>query len=284
MEGEAMGSLERWVRTRGVQFAGTEYSKRAFNFQVGVGVVCLAGGVVFAAAVPILGWDWHDMLAGLGPGIAGLTNLIVPLALRKRFEAMRPVAVPLSAEARGVLRALNRKFLGRAHPWAWDYSYWQEEKQAWSGANNWGWGPNPIRAAQPELTSGVLEVLEMAAFQCNRISAILATASGSQSAIARLSGKVSRASDEGMAEILNLCGMMGAYPEGVEAVQLRLDGAIEDIRELGDRVQALAATEPTFTERLATRTGLHDVLDELRLEQAARSELGSHSDEHSQNA
>ncbi len=281
MAAETMSSLERWVKTRGALFSNSNYSKRAFNIQLGIGCACLAGGLACFAA-PLFGADWHAVFAGFGPGIAGITNIIVPLAIRKRFETVRPVTVPLTSEARSVVAALNRKFQGK-NPWAWNSGDWTEEKQMWAGRGNWGWNAYGDPQALTELSDEVLDTLEKAAYQFNRIVALLATSGSGQSSISRLAAKVSTAADEAMAEILHQSGMLGRYPEGADAVRIRLDGAIAELTELANRVQALSVSEPTFTERLATRSGLHDVLDELRMEQAARTELGQARDEQRQN-
>jgi hypothetical protein len=54
-----------------------------------------------------------------------------------------------------------------------------------------------------------------------------------------------------------------------------LTSGVGTLRELADRVETLALREPTFTDMMSRRNTADEVLEELRLEQAAFTELSS---------
>lgn len=266
MQGTGTGSLERFVKTKGWLFSSVNCSRRAFKIQGMIGGSLLAVGLAIMA-MPLFGAEKQLFFASLGPVIAGGTNLIVAAAMKKRFNSAAKEPMTLSSEARSVMRALNRKYNPRK-AWEWDDSMWQEQM-------GWTPGTQGSAAASADLSEAVLEELEKAAYQYNRIAAVLVAAGSAQSSVVRMATKVETAANESMGDVLHQAGLLAAFPEGSEAVSMRLHGTIKDLTELADRTQALLLAEPTFTERLVQRTGIQDVLDELRLEQAARSELGS---------
>jgi hypothetical protein len=92
-------------------------------------------------------------------------------------------------------------------------------------------------------------------------------------AITRMANKAGAACDEAMAEVLHQAAWIGMYPEGSDTAVTKLEHSISAMKELGDRIQALAKSEPTFTEKLAARSEMQEALDELRLELVSRSEL-----------
>jgi hypothetical protein len=267
---EGMSSLERFVRARGPLFAGGSYGKRSANIQMGAGAaICATGSVLLF--LPLAGVDWHVMFGAIGPMTAGIVNLAVGFVMKKRLASTRSISVPLSDEAKSVIVQLNRKYLRSRGSWSWDEAAYRGQ---------WGHHPHAIRRQHgfsqlfdtPRLSRQVLDKLERAAYQYNRITALLIT-SASHPAISRVASKSGDACDQAMADVLHQAGWLSRYPEGADAAANRLDVSISEMMELGDRIQGLATSEPTFTERLAARSEMHEVLEELRMEQAARSEL-----------
>jgi hypothetical protein len=124
------------------------------------------------------------------------------------------------------------------------------------------------------LPANVLELMEEAACQFNRTAGALEAGASSPN-IQRLRGKVLLAADEAMLDVLHQAALISKYPESASSIQSQLDSRVATLRELGERIEALARRDPTFTDMIARRTSADEVLEELRLEQAAFSELGA---------
>jgi hypothetical protein len=135
-----------------------------------------------------------------------------------------------------------------------------------SGYSGWNWfsqAPEPVNAE-------VVALLDVAAEQFNRIQGILESPHGS---LVKLAPQAFAAADEAMAEILHHGAVFDKYPESVNATRKTVEARIASLRELADRLEELATGDQTLTDKVAYTSSIDSVLEDLRLEQLARSEL-----------
>jgi len=129
----------------------------------------------------------------------------------------------------------------------------------------------------PKIPSEVLDQMELAASDFNRISGAL-EAGGAAGVVQRLRPKIFQAADEAMIDVLHQAQLGSQFPESIKSIQGRLTADLATLKELGDRVEAMTLREPTFTDMIARRTTADEVLEELRLEQSAVTELSALED------
>jgi hypothetical protein len=215
-------------------------------------------------------------LAGgsLGPTTSGVVNILVAFALRRRLAASGQAKLNVTVEAKAMLSSLAWQFLWRPSAWAWSPEFWSASSAAPYAKRPGGAGLVLLGMDQTlrHVPDSVLELIEQAAFQHNRIAGILETRRSE--VLDRVGAKVATASDEGILDVMHQAFLTAQYPEGSGPIQTKLASDVAQLTELGDRVETLALSQPTFTERLSRRSGMDEVLDELRLEQSARLELG----------
>jgi hypothetical protein len=271
-----VSSLERFVKTRGVLLSGTTPSSKNLLIQFWIGLGLIVAGLAVLLVALISG---HGSIAfgAIGPLTAGFINMFMALYLKKKLVQAPPPAVAVTPEARKMLSALAYKYI-------WSKNSWMRGQQTWmdpamqaqlEGYQYW----NPAGGLCHEnglksLPDTVWDRLEEAAFHYNRtVGAIEASASGGS--LHRLAPRIIQGADEAILDVMHQAQMVSKFPEGLGTIQTRLENSVGTLRELGDRVEALVLREPSFTERLSSRSSAEEILDELRLEQAAFSELSS---------
>ena len=260
-----------------MQLTGRAYNPIGSRVQIGVGYASLVGACAFivaSVATKELAFDF----AAIGPFIAGVVNLAVGSVMRKKQESAIHSSIRISPEAKQMMGVLMWKYVWQNTPW-----YLNEE--LWGGSAHGTGGEGGYRAAWDRkystqleaLPEQVLSLLESAAASYNRIQGMLEIRRQSDPVLERLSPKVSLAADETMADILHQSAMLGKFPESGSAIVHKIEDGINLLTEMSAGLERLSLSEPTFPEKLMSRTAGQEVLEELRLEQLARSELLSDS-------
>ncbi len=248
-------SLARFLRTRGPDWLGGTASRPSYRIQIAVGSGLLAVPLVMGIAV-LLGANPEILIYGAGgPTIAGVINLAVGLTLRNKALRSEVTPVSLSKEAKSMLSRLVH------------------------AQTSWSFRPRSSETSPLIASLGIeaFEVLERSAFQYNRVVGAL-TSLAQTSAIVRISPKVLIAANEAMSEILHNAAMVAEYPEGAKTSRMRIEFQVNAMRELGDHVEQIASRPESLIERMASRTQMSDVLDELRFDELARTELQINSE------
>jgi hypothetical protein len=253
------------------------------QFWIGFGLVGVASIMVLAGGILR---DTTPMIAALGPFIAGAVNMAVAQVLRRKLAQNPRPAADVTPEAKKMLTALSFRFVWSKNPWMWGQQQWWDPSamgqpdgdatwNSWNPQGSWINYYNTRLDALPEI---VWASMENAAFNYNRLVGAI-EASGSSSSIQRLAPRITQGADEAILDVMHQAQLISKFPEGAGSIQAQLETRVATLKELGDRVEALVLREPTFTERLAQRTTADEVLDELRLEQAAYHELSSKVDQ-----
>jgi len=137
----------------------------------------------------------------------------------------------------------------------------------------WGqlWGG--VRTSAQILDREVFEMLDKAAFQYNRLSGLLQLAKDSTGRPSKLEPNIRNAADEAMLGILNQVALVDRRPESASAVQKQVDHQVDQLAELGNRLEAMISDRATAFDRMGSTTALDTVLEDLRLEQSAMDEI-----------
>jgi len=285
-------SLERYLQTHGRRWLGPYQPRGAAIAQTVVGGICALVGTGLAIAAfaggPI------GMLAGsTGPFIAGFVNLGFGLSsLRKHAQQSQNGNPILSPEGKSLLLNLYHRTVA-ANPMSfpgWDpnammgpqWGQWQgpahhhmrhaaRQRAYWASMGPAIWAG--MRGQTNDIPGDVLDLLDRAAFQYNRIAAVLSSGAAGTATVAKMGPRLSQAADEAMAAVFHDAAGMVRYPEGGTASRSRLETHIQSLDELARRLEAVTNKAPTFTEKLTYRSGMDEVLEELRLEELARNEL-----------
>lgn len=270
-------SLERFLQGRGLAMLGHTYTKRTAAIQIGVGWTLCGLGSFFLFA-PLLGAPVEIMSGIPGPLAGGLVNLSVGYSIRKKLRNEKPETVNLTPEAKAILTSLVSQFGISLRPALGDFGGQGSIRRRIRERHAAARFELSQRRMPPVIASStVIDALDLAASQYNRIAAVLSsTVAGST--LAKMAPRIASAADEAIAEALHQAAIWSAYPEGSTATASRLVATTEALRELAERTETLASQEPSLSERLAYRSGIDEVLEELRLDQLARSELHSRPD------
>jgi hypothetical protein len=132
-----------------------------------------------------------------------------------------------------------------------------------------------------EVSPEVIEFLDVAAEQYNRISGILQAPSQTAS-LSKLGASAIAAADEAMADILHQAANLDKFPESATTTRKQIDNAVRAMMELGNRLEEIATRDQLLTEKVNYSSKMDSVLEELRLDQLARSELHTSPEENTQ--
>jgi hypothetical protein len=136
-----------------------------------------------------------------------------------------------------------------------------------------------VKSAREFLTDPAFELLDRAAIEYNRIAGCLETGRATGSAtLIKVAPSVLQAADEAMADVLHQASVLDRYPESHEAATLAAEDEIRLLRETADRVEDLSIAPPDGA-RTTAASRLEGVLEDLRFEQLARSELREPAEE-----
>jgi hypothetical protein len=271
---EDQTSIQRFVRNRGsVLLAGTHYGRSGYVAQMTVGAVFTGLGAVMLIGGLVTRTFALEMSC-IGPGIAGVTNLIVGSVFHSKVKGKTQSQAKLTPEARTFLSHLSRQILGRSYEWSdptvAHYSAgWNRRPGVRSGGRLLG-----VRQRGPQdvLPEPVFELLEQACFQYNRTCGIVELATEGSPA-KKLADSAQRAADETILEIIHQAALISRYPESSNAAVQTSQARIAALHELADRLESLQTRHPGLTDRMSSSSAMESVLEELKLDEIVRAEL-----------
>lgn len=225
-----------------------------------------------------LGGPREMALAAIGPLCGGLPNLVMGLIYRAKHAGDKTEPIMLTPEARILLVNLSHHIRGWGSPWKASSPHNMAGVgmgSHLSAAPRQDYGRrSPVRRSLATIAGQVeLDGLEQAAHEYNRIAGVLAAGSSGSAMLAKMSQRVTRAADEVMADALHQAALVAKYPEGASAARQKLTSLTDNLRELADRIERVSNEQTSITDKVAYRSSIDDVLDELRMEQVARDEL-----------
>ena len=258
-----VGSLDRFVHTRGLALAGGALRARIFRCNIGsygmLSVLLLANGFFQARGLPVHLLPVLCVAAGFTVA-AGIRSVVMQRSLPAPATDVR-----LPPDAMRLLQRLVEHLEG------WSF-YGRRGRRRMRKALARGLVlPNSHgRRCEDILSPAAFTVLENAAREYNRVAAALAAPDDSPT-LRRMAPSIRASTEEAMAEILQLAALLDEYPESATPAQAAA-ARTEELRTLAaelDRIQG-AAPPPAF---LNGGSRLQGVLEELRADRIAREEL-----------
>ncbi|HSI72517.1 MAG TPA: hypothetical protein VK934_05025 [Fimbriimonas sp.] len=271
-------SLDRFLKNRAALGLGL-VDRRITGVQSVIGAMLCAFGIATIVATNAAG-NPQAASAGLPLFMAGAFMFGFSQLIRRRFRSLNQTEWRLTSEAKGLLLKLVRKRLG----WLDGGSFSMAPMIGFSGGpharrrlRHLAWetgepGFGFFNRAPTEIGPEVIELLDVAAEQYNRIAGLVHSPAP-RSAIAKLASSATAAADEAMADILHETATLDKYPESASATRKHIESAIHGLIELADRLEDVATRDQSLTEKVDYSSKMDSVLEELRLEQLARSEL-----------
>lgn len=259
-----VGSLDRFVHTRGLALAGGPLRARIFRCNIAsygvLGVLLLANGAFHGLAS-----DLRSIIPFLGIATGLTVATGIRTAMMQRSLPAPATDVRLSPDAMRLLQRLVEHLEG------WSF-YGRRGRKRMRKALLKGLAlPNSHgRRCEDLLSPAAFTVLENAAREYNRIAAALAAPDNSPT-LRRMAPSIRASAEEAMAEILQLAALLDEFPEGVTPARAAA-ARTEELRTLAaelDRLQNLVSP-PAFVNGGSRIQG---VLEELRADRIAREEL-----------
>ncbi len=280
------GSFDRYLVNRAPLLLWSTPAARASatNRSVGIGLCCLSAALVVVglATVGVLG-----LAFGIGPAIGGVANLLISSAWRNRARKTAG-DTSLSDAQWTFLHGLVTHALGPSYPFRASYLGYYPVSNSWSG---WKLTPKAkpgdihsasARSAREILDPRVYDLLEAAAKQFNLIQACLAQATSTEGTPLREAPQLQVAADQAMLDALMVASAMQDYPENIERLRPSAEACISALTEAANLVASLA-TAKTLTAAPQQAALLRGMLDDLRIESQARTELSETVDQQKQN-
>lgn len=256
-------SLDRFIRERSVQLFGLNWSSRGAFIALAINAVAhsTVGGVLTAIAL-------ENPARGLSLVGSILLSVGVACAIGSWF-AWRKVKASVRSESRLTAEG-QRLVMKLANHVGW--SSWSQTG-SWSSSpgGNWTMGK---RTCSQVMTDSGFELLDAAAAQYNRVSGLLQIQGAIHSpSIEKMRPAIRAAMDDTMIGVINQVALLDVSPETAAAIHHQVIHDVGVMKELGDRIEAIRAQTPTLTERLSSSSPILDVIEQLKLDEAARSEL-----------
>lgn len=264
-------SLDRFLWERGTQLVGLNMTSRGALIALGVNAVVqfMLGSTFLMIALVTRDPEIFPAFIGLGVSMSavGIGLGFGAYALKRRIRNAS-VQVRLTSEGqRFVLRIMQQV--------GW-VSHVQRHPQPWFGFSVFA----PFKTSSQVLAPKTFEILDRAAGFYNRIWGLLGIKGASPPpALERHRVSIVAAADEAMVSLINACAVLDSMPESASALEKQITMQSDQLRELAEQVEELAASEPSFTERFASPTAITSVLEQLRFESEARRELNQSSEE-----
>ena len=279
-------SLDRYLENRAGLLLGHASVRRGLVIMAFVGTMMML--MALAVVIGSLVSGQPQVMAGaIGPGIAGFVNLTLSRFLRGRSKPALDVNANLSPEARMFMAELMQGVFGWPRAWgANEPGIWsaqgpharRRERRVWRrmfASGSWG---DVKRSSKDLLLPGTFEVLDRAAYQYNRISGILGS---DHPELARFAPTVRAAADQSMADLFHVAHLLEDYPESAATNRDKAEEEVGALTELAEKLEQMEKT-PVTIPALEKPSPIHSVLEELRLDQLARSELGERPQEDAQ--
>lgn len=247
-------SLARYLDDRGWRLLGSSQMSRTYRMSQRVSYFMLGLGVVLAVVLFAATGLVEASLGALGPLIAGGVNLTIFKAAKRRADVEGTSPVALTPQATGLLHGLMPNAVAFMGP---------------------GYQRNlRMRVANPLLNNDLHDLLEAAAFQANRVAAVLGSMEVStDSSVRRLGPSSRQACDETMGEIFHHGAILAQYPESPNAPRAEIESRTRDLAELATRLESLQGSLSMGLP--ATSGAMGALLEDLRLQDLAHRELAS---------
>jgi hypothetical protein len=123
------------------------------------------------------------------------------------------------------------------------------------------------------LTASSGQALEAGCFEFNRLTGLLKLAKEKHTGNQSLIAQIRAAADEGMISLLNQIALIEESPESQSAIMKQANSQIEKLREIADRFEETLGQPTTLTDRLTSTTIIDGLLEQMRHESHARTEL-----------
>ncbi len=276
-------SLDRYLESQAGLMLSHASMRRGIVLMGVIGAAMLLVALFFVILAGVTGK--HGLLGGaFGPGLAGLVNTTISQVLRRRTKPAMEVNANLTPEARSFMANLMKDVYGWPQAWGavepkmgWESTGphmnkfdRQHERHAWRrmlASGSWG---KRQQSSKQCLQPGAFEMLDKAAFQYNRIAGVLAAG---HPEVTRFAPTVKAAADQAMADMFHVGYLLDAFPESQSTAQGQATQEIAQLTELADRMEDLLK-QPEGLPASVRTSPISSVLEELRLDQLARSELG----------
>lgn len=272
---EDMSSLDRFIMARGMALSGGGDLNNRLR------VMGILGGVYSGiASVEVLISLFLTKTEGFLPlifqgGAFGLTAAIllsVRAALKRRARQTAPVQTTLTPEARDMLlMLLNHLQRATGSP----FGHRARMRRSMAGA------VLPMESthrSRPLLAEETFELLERAAYEANRLYAVLTeSALSKHPALQKLAPAALAATDEAMASILHTAALIERFPESAPQRREGIETQTAELRELAEQIETMASAAPAAIREGAEISRIQTVLQGLRAEQRALAELNEPS-------
>ena len=244
------------------------------NRYVGLGLFALSGGLV---VVGLLTVGWAGVAFGVGPVIGAVANIVVSNAWKSRARKTAG-DTRLSGPLWDFLNGLVKHSLGPSYAFGMSFGHYYPVANSASG---WRVAPkappaaiSTHRSAREILDPRVFELLDAAAWQFNRVQGYLAHTAASEASPAREASRLQVAADQAMIDALTVAQTMQQFPENIDTLRPSIEACTAALKEAADLVGTMAEAKvaPAPKEQA---TLLRGMLEDLRIENLARSELNA---------
>lgn len=212
------------------------------------------------------------MIPGVIQMTIGSVFLGISAAVRRKFRSSPQPEVSLTSDARGLIHRLATHI-------GWTESSAQHSHSGFR-IDIFGMSFGGPRTSSDKLKPFTFGLLERTAAYYNRIQGMLKTKdTKSATLLQKHEPSVKAAADEAMIIALNQAALMEKFPENSENCRKVIEARIRDLEELSNRLSKLVHSQMTVTETLASGSVMGSVLEQLRMDEAARQELGRAEEE-----
>jgi len=276
------GSFDRYLTNRAPLLLWSTPAARASatNRAVGIGLCCLSAALVLVglATVGPTGFAF-----GIGPAIGGMANLALSNAWRSRARKTAG-DTRLSDPQWKFLHELVTHVLGPSYPFRSSHMGYYPASNTWNG---WRQAPKAKQAGPPSLGERsareildprVYDLMEAAAQQFNLIQACLVQAASGEGEPLREAPQLQVAADQAMLDALAIASAMQEYPENIESLRPSAEACISALTEAANLVSSLTTAKGLTAPRKQAAL-LRGMLDDLRIENQARTELNETVDQ-----
>ena len=197
--------------------------------------------------------------------VAGIVTTALGVRLKKRFAPVAPSDVRLTYDGQMFLIKLA------------NHVGWTNGHQRWAH-NNWRYWSNIAfggpRTASQLLDAETFNALNAAAAEYNRICGLLENHQmKTQRTFKEKQPVFKAAADEAMTVALNNAAILEKFPESRGEGLRTVQGKTNDLKELADHIERMFGLPQTLTETLSDSSVMNQVLEQLRLDKIARTEL-----------
>jgi len=273
-----MGSFDRYLANRAPSLLWSTTATRAsaINTRVGYGLFGLSGVV---ALISYFAGGPLGLACGIGPIIGGSANLMIGNAWRKRAKR-NSGETQVSPDVWKFLHGLATHVLGP------NYAYRASNLGFYPVSNGWNGlrqtpkasattavGITGARSASEVLDPRVFEMMNEVAHQFNRVHGYLSMPSQPESNLGRDGLRIQVAADQAMIDALSIASTMQQFPENIESIRPSLDACTTALREAADLLANITSPKGAAIQPHSQATMLRGMLDDLRIESLARTEL-----------